>query len=99
MGKDKDKDPRRELADAWADAQQATQPLERIDAVRRVRDAADALEHALVREARAAGVSWSRIGALYGLTKQGAQQRFRAGGETSRGGGKDGSAAKEDRDA
>ena len=29
--------------------------------------------------ARQAGLTWAEIGAIYGLTKQGAQQRFRAG--------------------
>ena len=35
------------------------------------------LEAATVAAARAAGVTWTEIGALYGLSKQGAQQRFR----------------------
>ncbi len=74
------KDPQRDLADAWADVQSAAEPLERVDAMRRLRELAEAIEHDLVRDARAAGLSWSRIGALYGLTKQGAQQRFRAAG-------------------
>jgi len=37
----------------------------------------EALEAAAVRDARHAGVTWKAIGALYGLSKQGAQQRFR----------------------
>lgn len=41
------------------------------------RERFEALEEAAVREARAAGVTWKEIGALYGLSKQGAQQRFR----------------------
>lgn len=69
------------MADAWAEMNSATEPLAHLDAVRRLRESADALERHLVREARAAGVSWSRIGALYGLTKQGAQQRFRGEGK------------------
>lgn len=48
-----------------------------LDAARLAREAADLAEHAAVREARRAGASWSRIGELYGLTKQGAQQRFK----------------------
>lgn len=31
-----------------------------------------------MRLAREAGLSWTKIGAVYGLTKQGAQQRFKA---------------------
>ena len=41
------------------------------------REAAEAEETALVLAARESGHTWSEIGALYGLTKQGAQQRFR----------------------
>ena len=50
----------------------------RIEAARRVREAAEALEVTEVDAARKAGATWTEIGALYGLTKQGAQQRFRA---------------------
>jgi hypothetical protein len=53
-------------------------PLVRLDAIRRSRQALDDLETATVIAARAAGVSWRDIGVLYGLSKQGAQQRFRA---------------------
>ena len=51
-------------------------PLARLDAVRRAREALERLELETVAESRRAGVTWSAIGALYGLTKQGAQQRF-----------------------
>lgn len=54
-----------------------TDPLERLDFVRQAREATDALEDAAVTAARDAGYTWSDIGARYGLTKQGAQQRFR----------------------
>jgi hypothetical protein len=53
-------------------------PLDRLDAARIRREAAEAEETALVLAARESGHTWSAIGALYGLTKQGAQQRFRA---------------------
>ena len=36
------------------------------------------LKAAQVEAARKAGATWIEIGACYGLTKQGAQQRFRA---------------------
>jgi len=69
---------RRDLTDAWERLGTADDPLGALDAARRLREAAELLEHDLVREARTQGVSWSRIGGLYGLTKQGAQQRFHA---------------------
>ena len=53
-------------------------PVSRLDAARRLREAAEELEAAQVEAARKAGVTWIEIGACYGLTKQGAQQRFRA---------------------
>ena len=56
----------------------ADSPMSRLDAARRLREAAEELETAQVEAARKAGATWLEIGALYGLTKQGAQQRFRA---------------------
>ena len=52
--------------------------MSRLDAARRLREAAEELEAAQVEAARKAGATWIEIGACYGLTKQGAQQRFRA---------------------
>jgi hypothetical protein len=63
---------------AEADAHRsARDPLERLDAARRLREAADELEASAIEAAREAGTTWGEIGELYGLTKQGAQQRFR----------------------
>jgi hypothetical protein len=56
----------------------ADRPMSRLDAARRLREAAEELEAAQVEAARKAGATWLEIGACYGLTKQGAQQRFRA---------------------
>jgi hypothetical protein len=56
----------------------ADRPMTRLDAARRLREAAEELEAAQVEAARKAGATWMEIGACYGLTKQGAQQRFRA---------------------
>ena len=56
----------------------ADSPMSRLDAARRLREAAEELETAQVEAARKAGATWLEIGARYGLTKQGAQQRFRA---------------------
>ena len=53
-------------------------PMSRLKAARRLREAAEELEAAQVEAARKAGATWIEIGACYGLTKQGAQQRFRA---------------------
>jgi hypothetical protein len=73
------------MADAGARAtkalrelQKRTAPLERLDAARRVREAADALEQDSVQAARDSGCTWTEIAKVYGLTKQAAQQRFRA---------------------
>jgi hypothetical protein len=52
-------------------------PIGRLEATRRLREAAEELESAQVEAARKAGATWNEIGACYGLTKQGAQQRFR----------------------
>ena len=52
--------------------------LQALDTARSEREQADRNERAALRDARSAGVSWSRIGEVYGLTKQGAQQRFKA---------------------
>jgi hypothetical protein len=56
----------------------ADRPMSRLEASRRLREAAEELEAAQVEAARKAGATWIEIGACYGLTKQGAQQRFRA---------------------
>lgn len=68
---------------ARVDDDPRSRALADVDRARKRRERADAAEAKAVEAARAAGVPWSRIGALYGLTKQGAQQRFkhtRAGG-------------------
>ncbi len=52
-------------------------PMSRLQAARRLREVAEELEAAQVEAARKAGATWGEIGACYGLTKQGAQQRFR----------------------
>lgn len=57
----------------------ARTPGARLDAARRAREAAEELEQDHVDDAREAGLTWGEIGAVYGLTRQGAQQRFRNG--------------------
>lgn len=50
-------------------------------AARKAREAADKLEAAAIEAARDDGMTWAEIGKLYGLSKQGAQQRFRSKGK------------------
>jgi hypothetical protein len=57
--------------------QEVPDPVRRLDAVRASINQLEELEAKTVADARAAGVTWVEIGALYGLSKQGAQQRFR----------------------
>jgi hypothetical protein len=66
------------LSKALDDLGSTTHPKSRLVVARRLREAADRLEQAQVDAARAAGLTWAEIGEVYGLTKQGAQQRFRA---------------------
>ena len=69
--------PSRRFAKTLAAFGSVSDPLARLDAVREAREALEALEAQTVSEARAGGVTWSQIGALYGVSKQAAQQRFR----------------------
>lgn len=67
----------RRLAKAIAALEDVPEPLVRLDAVREAREALEALEADTARQARDGGATWSQIGALYGVSKQAAQQRFR----------------------
>src|ERR687885_200097 len=62
-------------------------PLDRLEAavsvVDELRDVGEEVLDRFVAEARAAGCSWSEIGAVLGVSKQAAQQRFPAGGPLS----------------
>ncbi len=71
------KSPAKRILVALGALDAAEGPISRLQAVRRLREAAEELEAAQVQAARKAGVTWIEIGACYGLTKQGAQQRFR----------------------
>lgn len=70
--------PRSRITSALDAFRSAPDALGQIDAARRLREAAEELETAAIAGARKGGATWSAIGAVYGLTKQGAQQRFRA---------------------
>jgi len=69
--------PPRRIAKAVASLGEIADPMTRLEAVRSIRDALEALEARTVREARSGGATWSDIGAVYGVSKQAAQQRFR----------------------
>jgi hypothetical protein len=71
------KSPVKRIHAALSALDTADKPMSRLDAARRLREAAEELEAAQVEAARKAGATWIEIGACYGLTKQGAQQRFR----------------------
>ena len=72
------KSPAKRISAALGALDEADGPISRLEAARRLREAAEELEAAQVEAARKAGATWNEIGACYGLTKQGAQQRFRA---------------------
>src|SRR5580693_8987652 len=72
------KSPVKRILAALGALDAADGPISRLQAARRLREAAEDLEAAQVTAARKAGATWIDIGACYGLTKQGAQQRFRA---------------------
>src|SRR6516165_889031 len=72
------KSPVKRIFAALSALDTADGPISRLDAARRLREAAEELEAAQVDTARKAGATWNEIGACYGLTKQGAQQHFRA---------------------
>jgi len=78
------KSPVKRILAALAAIEVADGPMSRLEAARRLREAAEELEAAQVEAARKAGATWIEIGAIYGLTKQGAQQRFRAAGGSQR---------------
>src|SRR5919198_5371454 len=66
---------------------EAAAPLDRLQAavtvVDELRSVGEEVLDRFVAEARAAGCSWSEIGAVLGVSKQAAQQRFPAGGPLS----------------
>src|ERR1700693_5592120 len=67
----------RRIAAALEAHQRSVDPLEQLDAARRLREAAEEAESLAVEAARDGGATWTEIGALYGLTKQGGTPRFR----------------------
>lgn len=63
--------------EALSQYESARSTLEILAAARQVRRCAQELELDAVQHARSEGISWGKIGGVYGLTKQGAQQRFK----------------------
>ena len=61
------------LAVEWLDRPNA---VERVTAVRTLISGVTVLEDEILRDARQHGMSWEAIGRVYGITRQGAQQRF-----------------------
>ena len=72
------KNPAKRILAALGALDAADGPIGRLEVARQLREAAEELEAAQIEAARKAGATWNEIGACYGLTKQGAQQRFRA---------------------
>jgi len=64
--------------------QTAPSAVEALAAARQLTEAAEALERELVIAAREQRATWTEIGAIYGTSKQGAQQRFRFAAEVGR---------------
>ena len=69
-------DPVKRVKRAVSALQAVDDPLDRLEVVRWARAEIEALEVESVVAARESGATWSDIGALYGMTRQGAQQRF-----------------------
>ena len=67
----------RQLAKRLAELTHARDARERLVLAEEIRRLAVALQNASVAEARQAGLTWTQIGALFGMTKQAAQQRFK----------------------
>lgn len=68
--------PRKHVEKAVEAVAGSDDPLTVLDAARQLREAADQVEWESARAAREAGITWSRIGVLYGTSKQSVQQRF-----------------------
>ena len=68
------------LAKKLADLAATSEPRQRLHVAHEVLRAAIELEEAVVADGRAAGLTWTQIGSQFGMTKQAAQQRFKAKG-------------------
>src|SRR4051794_35280960 len=69
------------VASARGAGDETSAQLERAIAIsRELGELGDALVERFVGEARAAGMSWAQIGALFGTSKQAAQKRYASAG-------------------
>ena len=71
------RNPQKLLGKTLADLGKASDPRRRLELAGAIRRIAEQLEHDAVAGAREAGLTWTQIGAAYGMSKQAAQQRFR----------------------
>ena len=69
-------DPATRMAYAMAPSTNDGLYLEILDAIKACRTDLDIREHNLVQEMRHNGTTWDVIGALFGITRQAAHQRF-----------------------
>ena len=67
----------KELARAVGELASCKDPKQRVALARVIGEAAADLERSTVTDAREAGLTWTQIGVIYGISKQAAQQRFR----------------------
>lgn len=64
------------LSAACTELQQSADPLVAVEIAQQIAALSERVQYDAVRNARHEGVSWSKIGGVFGLSKQGAQQRF-----------------------
>lgn len=69
--------PRKRLVKALSSLAEVPDPVDRLEAIRSVQETLEQMAREAADEARAAGTTWKQIGAVYGVSKQAAQQRFR----------------------
>jgi DNA-binding PucR family transcriptional regulator len=74
----------KQVARALRAVESASRFEARLAAVRQLAERVAELEAWAVHEAREAGLTWTQIGAVYGMTKQAAQQRFRSASRSAR---------------
>ena len=74
----------RQIAKRLAELSNAKDARRRLVLAEEVRRLAVDLQRASVAEARQAGLTWTQIGELFGMSKQAAQQRFKQQTPTER---------------
>ena len=74
----------RQLAKKLSELAATKDARSRLVLAHEIQRAAVVLEQQSVADARDAGMTWTQIGALFGMTKQAAQQRFKSSAGTNR---------------